>query len=166
MEGRWAGRKGTYRFGAIESNSSKNNTHGLAAEARSKRSRTWPSHHNTARGRLDQPLVDLQLSYSVCIRLRGRTHALFTRPDVLVQDLWALDADKVETALLGDSRGEERLATPGIAVQEQTDRRCSFVGRVERQSEVRGQMAQRELRRRTRVCVCQLTLIASATATA
>lgn len=46
---------------------------------------------------------------------------LFAGTNVLVEDLWSLDRDEVETAFLRDGRREQRFPATGIPVQEDSD---------------------------------------------
>ena len=73
-----------YRRGAMESNSSKNRTHGLAALARSNSSRTY-----------------VKMSFD---RFHiGFTHRFLACTDILIQQLRSLNPDEVQSTLLGYS---------------------------------------------------------------
>ena len=89
-------------LGAIESNSSKKRTQGLAALARSNRSRTFRKSVN-------------ERSKAV----RNTTCRLLTCSDVFVQKLRTFDADKVEPALFRHCRREKSFATTGKSVKKQ-----------------------------------------------
>jgi hypothetical protein len=114
----------TNRLGAILSNSSKNKTQGFAADARSKRSRTCHIPHSQTYTAEGGKRVEYQqlLAYPPERKrnAKAKTHALLTRPDVLVEDLRALDANEVEAALLCNGGGEESLSASGVTVEEET----------------------------------------------
>jgi hypothetical protein len=78
---------GANLLGAMESNSSKKSTQGLAALARSKRSRTFRKSIN-----------------KVSMAGRNTAYRLFTRADIFVEKLGTFDTYEVQTALFRNSR--------------------------------------------------------------
>src|SRR5271170_6242592 len=52
--------------------------------------------------------------------LKQVPHALFRCTNVFVKDLGAFHRNKIQSALAGDCGGKERLAAPGVAVEEET----------------------------------------------
>jgi hypothetical protein len=95
---------GANLLGAMESNSSKKSTQGLAALARSKRSRTFRKSIN-----------------ETSMAGGNATCRLFTRADVFVEKLWTFDTYKVQTALFRNSRCQKSLPTTWKAIEKQTE---------------------------------------------
>lgn len=91
-------------FGAIESNSSKKSTHGLATAARSNRSRTY-----SKQIRRCQPFSPLQ------------SYRFLGRPDVLVQKFGPLDADEVKSTLLRHCGCKHSFPAARISIQQKSN---------------------------------------------
>jgi len=89
-----------YRLGAIESNSSKKRTHGLAELARSKMSRTCRA----------------RISYFHCEESLI-TDSLFTGTNVFVQNLWSLYSNEIQPTLFCYGRCQQCLPTSWVTVK-------------------------------------------------
>lgn len=93
----------TSLLGAIESNSSKNNTQGFAALARSNKSRTW---------------YDKRCQVNT-IRKVGVTHRFLTSTDIFIQNFWTFYTYEIQATLLSHGGCQKCLSTSWITIQQQ-----------------------------------------------